>query len=57
MDEITDESRVIKKFGERGGRTVIFLLRPNYFSGAVEFVFGDKNKKIYKPLIDLSVRL
>jgi hypothetical protein len=42
LDEITKESRVIKKFGKRGGRTVIFLLRPNYFLGAVEFVLGDK---------------
>jgi hypothetical protein len=33
---------VIKKFGEHGGRTVIFILRPNYFWGAVEFVLGDK---------------
>jgi hypothetical protein len=42
VDEITIESRVIKKFGERGGRTVIFILRPNCFWGAVEFVLGDK---------------
>jgi hypothetical protein len=31
--EITIESRVIKKIGDRGGPTVIFLLRPNYFWG------------------------
>jgi hypothetical protein len=40
--EITMKSRGLKKFGERGGRTVIFLLRPNYLLGAVEFVLGDK---------------
>ena len=37
LNEITIESRVIKKFGERGGRTVIFLLRPKYFLSAVVF--------------------
>jgi hypothetical protein len=31
--EITVELRVIKKIGECGGRTVIFLLRPNLFFG------------------------
>ena len=41
-DEITIESRVIKRFGERGGRPVIFLLRQKYFLRAVEFVLGDK---------------
>ena len=42
LDEITIVSRVIKKFGERGGRPVIFLLRQKYFLRAVEFVLGDK---------------
>jgi hypothetical protein len=40
--KITVKSRVIKKIGKRGGRTVIFLLRPNYVFWAVEFVLGDK---------------
>ena len=54
--EIRIESRVIKKFGERGGRPVIFLLRTKYFFRAIDFVLGDKKTKIYMPLIDLSVR-
>jgi hypothetical protein len=40
--EITMKSRGLKKFGERGGRMVMFLLRPNCLLGAVEFVLGDK---------------
>ena len=56
LDEITIVSRVIKKFGERGGRPVIFLLRTKYFFRAIDFVLGDKKTKIYMPLIDLSVR-
>ena len=42
LDEIRIESRVIKKFGERGGRPVIFLLRPKYFFRAIEFDLGDR---------------
>jgi hypothetical protein len=44
--EITVESRVIKKIGERGGRMVIFLLRPNLFFGPLSLFWGTKNKNV-----------